>query len=264
MLTTIRLFLSIFLIFLSLFNYGNLFGLVKDISIDKLTLEDCLLPNDHPLQEKLKNLFQYDDMFKSPDHLRSQGFEVSERMHRGLMVASHPTFKNYLIKKFENHISQKKQLKNYLRRINGARALRKFIKLNNLQHIVVPQKWLYPLPTPFSDNKTGEPSYLLIVEKMDICSGGKDPNDEVAKKYYNIDKEILREICIVVYYFRGLDSVLHNLPFTYRDKIAFIDTEKWEEYRKIFLQRIMPFLSEDRQNYTLEVLQELQGQDQGY
>lgn len=259
---TIRLFLFFFLIFLPLSNVGNLQGAVQDISIDRLTVEDCLLPDDHPLQEQLKYLFEYDYMFESPDHLRREGFQVSKRVHRGLMVVSHPYLKNYLIKKFDNDTSQREQLKNYLRRINGARALNKFIEKNDLQHIVVPQKWLYPLPQRFSNPKTGERSFLLIEERMDICRGGKDPHGEVARRYDDIDKEILREICIVVYYFRGLDSVLHNLPFTYEGKIAFIDTEKWEEEREGYLRRIKPFLSKENQKYASKVFQELEYQDQ--
>lgn len=80
---------------------------------------------------------------------------------------------------------------------------------------------------------------------MDICSGGKDPNDEIGQKYSTIDLDILKEICVVVYYFRGLDSVLHNL-LTYQNKIAFIDTERRERKRTKFLPHILPFLSEDR------------------
>lgn len=250
------LFPLILAIFFSL-NCENLLGIDTAISIQKLTVNDCLLPADHPLQKKLNRLFKNGDMFDSPRRLKQAGFQVIARVHRGLMVAGHPSMKKYLIKKFQNHIPQNKQLENYLQRINGARALSSFIKLNHLKHVIVPEKWLYALPDKFSDPETKEQTYLLIVEKMDICSGGKDPNGEVAQRYYTIDLDILREICIVVYYFRGLDSMLHNLPFTYQNKIAFIDTEKWDIDRQWYFKRIMPFLRKDRQDYALSVFEEL-------
>lgn len=257
-----QLFFSFFLICLSLVNFSFLIGDVTKITAQPLTVNDCLLPNDHPLQEQLKNLFENDKMFKSPDHLRDEGFDVLDRVHRSLMVAGHPSIKNFLIKKFQNKIPQKDQLNNYLKRINGARTLSRFIQSNNLKHIVVPQKWLYPLPKQFSDQKSRERSYVLIVEKMDICNGGKDPEGEVAEKYYTIDEETLRELCLVLYHFRGLDSMLHNVPFTQQDQIAFIDTERWERKREGYLRHILPYLSEDKQEYALALLLELQYQDQ--
>lgn len=256
-----RLILSLALTLLT-FSYSiTLFAMAAPKAERALALEECLLPDEHPLQKQLSGLFEDRRMFKSIRRLSQKGFQVNQRVHRGLMVAGHPAFSNYLIKKFKNSVAQQAQTENFLKRVNGARALSRFIKLNNLQHIVVPQKWVYLLPEQFSDPKTGDRSYVLIVEKMDICSGGKDPRGEVANRYYSIDKDILREICIVLYAFRGLDSVLHNLPFTYQNKIAFIDTEKWEEEREEFLPRIKPFLSEENKKYASEVFRELRNQN---
>lgn len=220
-----------------------------------------LLPTHHPLQKKLKKLFKDPDMFDSPDHLRRSGFQVFERVHRGLMVASHPSIKNYLFKKFKNKIVQKEQLNNYVRRITGARALHDFINKNHLQHIVVPNKWLYPLPKEFSDPTTKEKTYILVVEKMDLCGGEKDSHGEIAQKYGAIDRETLRELCLVVYQFRGLDSMLHNMPFTYQNKIAFIDTERWQRKREGFLSQVLPYLSEERKADAKGIFEELQNQE---
>ncbi len=224
---------------------------IQPVIWEYLPLEDCLMPPDHPLQKKLNKLFNNPKLFQSPQQMKQAGFEIINNLHRGLMVASHPSIKNYLIKKFQDHIPQDKQLNNYLKRINGARALNHFIKANHLQHIVVPQKWLYRLPKRFSDSKTGKNSYVLIVEQLDICEGGKDPNGDLAKRYYNMDLSILKELCITVYYFRGLDSMLHNMPFTHQNQIAFIDTERWDWKREGYLKQAMPFLSKDRQEYAL-------------
>lgn len=250
-----------FLCILSLFSYGDLQCNIQVVTLPKCKLKDSLLPEDHPLQKELEHLFKDAGMFDSPQNLRQAGFVVFERVNRGLMVASYPGIKNYLFKKFKNGVPQKKQLESYLNRINGATALSEFIHLNQLNHIVTPKKWLYRLPKNFSDPETGKRTYILIVEKIDICSGWKEFDGEVAKRYSNMDFNILRELCTVVYYFRGLDSEIHNMPFTYRNKIAFIDTERWNWNRTGFLDRVMKYLSQDRQEFALEVFEEISKQD---
>lgn len=254
--------LSFFVIF-SLFFFESLFSETQISSVQEIRPKYCLLPKKHPLQARLKNLFKDPDMFQSPEHLNLAGFHVVNinKVRRGFMVASHPTIKKYLIKKFQCDTPRKEEVRNYLQRIEGARALREFIKLNKLQHIVVPRKWLYRLPIQFSDPEKGKKSYVLIAEKIDICSGGKDVDGEIAKRYQDIDFDVLRELCIVVYYFRGLDSGLQNMPFTYQNQIAFIDTEHWEQNRYEFLRYVMPHLSQDRQEYVLAVFEELKAQD---
>jgi len=235
---------------------------IREVKIHELAISDCLLPEDHPLQIRLKNLFENCDMFKTLEHFGTSGFHTISRRDHKIMVARHPVIKNYLIKKFSDIIPQRAQLLNYLKRIAGARALQEFIHANNLENIVVPQKWLYALPNHFSDSTTGEQAYLLIVEDMDICTGKGKHNGENAKRYYNIDYDTLRELCIVVYYFRGLDSAPCNMPFTHQNKIAFVDTECWDEWdREGFLPRIMPYLKKNRKKYTLKIFEKLSEQD---
>lgn len=221
-------------------------------------LKEYLLPADHPLHAKLEILFTDPDLFSSPTYMRESGFKLKDRpRNKSLMVARHFLLPKYLLKKHQSYISPSDQLKNYLKRIRGARALEAFIELNHLKYIVVPKKWLYELPEIYSDPITKEKSYILIVEDMDICGGGKKRHGETAQKYYNIDLAMLRELCFVLYYFRGLDSMLHNLPFTHSNQIAFIDTERWEKKRENFMSHILTFLRKDCQEYALTMYQEL-------
>jgi hypothetical protein len=243
-----------FLLFLiTLLSVGHLFGNEEnkeDVSI-------YLLPSNHPLQKQLKGLFTDPEMFEWPTYWNRAGFAVLDRVHRGFMVASHPLVKNYLFKKLQNSTPPSEQLSNYLRRIKGARALSKFIQDNHLKHIIVPQKWLYQLPKQFADPKTNESTYILIVEKIDLYSKAELPN-----QYAHIKKGHLKELCKVVYSFRGLDSVLHNMPFTHQQKIAFIDTERWERKREGFLHHVMPYLSHKKQAYARSVFQKLKKRNQ--
>lgn len=233
---------------------------IQTVKIERLKLEGCLLPEDHPLHAQLKGLFIDPDMFKSNECLRLAGFHPCNKPLKPFMVATHPKLKHYIIKKYRDDVSQHKQLKNYLDRISASRALRKFIQLNHLQHITVPQKWIYKLPKRFSP-KINQKSYILIVEKVDICSGADDLNGEIAQKYKSMNFDILKELCLVLYYFRGLDSSLRNMPFTRQNQIAFIDTEHWQDESRPFLRHVMPYLSPEHQQYALAIYEELSMKD---
>lgn len=218
-------------------------------------LSKYLLPEDHSLQPILKEIFKNKQIFQSPDRWRSQGFDLLPRVHRGLMVASHPAAPNYLFKKFMDRVPQKTQLENYLRRVKGAQALGKFIEVNHLKHIVTPKKWLYPFP---QRSKKDRNNYILIVERMDILPGNREPDGELAKKYAAIEPETLWELCFVLFHFRGLDSVLDNHPFTYSNQIAFIDTERWEGQRDIYLHHILPFLTRENRKLAQQFFNEFE------
>jgi hypothetical protein len=220
--------------------------------------DDYLLPKNHSIQKTLSSLFKDPGMFDSTDHWRASGFQVLNRAHRGLMVARHPSMPNYLFKKFQNHISNSEQTDNYLRRITGARKLAQFIHRNQIKNILVPRKWLYQLPKKFGNEGK---SYILIVDEIDICGGERDPGGEIAHRYATIEYDILRELCLVVYHFRGLDSILLNMPFTYHDKIAFIDTERWKRKREGYLKSVMPYLTEEKKQYALAIFNDLEAKD---
>jgi hypothetical protein len=257
---SLRIFFFFFLVTCKL-----LWSDIQQISSQQIDLSGYLLPQNHPLQEKLDTLFEDPNMFKSHQNVKQAGFHVVYNKYKPntkLMVIKHPALENYLIKKFVDKISRRQQLRNYVSRIKGAKALRKFIKVNNLQHIVVPQKWLYELPEQFSDIKTKEKGYLLIEDNMDICSGGLSSKGEVARKYKTIEFDILDELCLVVYNFRGLDSAMNNLPFTKQNKIAFVDTEHWKSKKgKKYLRKIKPYMSEDRREHALNLFQKLNEQE---
>lgn len=257
-----RVLLSCFFAF-SLLLGAAVFSEIHPPKIQIFTIEECLLPDDHPLQASLKKIFrnQIPDIFNSPQNLKTAGFQVLSRIHRGLMVAGHSKIPNYFIKKFKNKVEHSRQLNNYLRRIHGARNLNEFLQTNQFKHIVTPKKWLYPLPECFSDPETGLRTFVLIVEKIDILNIDNVSNKNVSQKYRNISFEILRELCATVYFFRGLDSSFGNMPFTHQNKIAFIDTERWDWEREGYLWRAMPFLSPDRQEYALAIFKELETQN---
>lgn len=230
----------------------------KNINLQKKkSIDAYLLPENHPLHQQLGNLLKNPKMFKSPLAFEQAQFKITKG-HRGLMVGSHPAISQYLIKKFPNTLSQEDQLKNFILRIESANKIRKYINKHNLKHIVVPQKWLYKLPSNFSKAIREEYSYILIVEKMDIFDGSNNPTGENGKRYYNMDKEILKELCMVLHDLKGCDAWPRNQPFTRDGKIAFLDTEHLGKRKGDFVTHIVPRLNEDLKKYAMSIWKKLE------
>lgn len=206
----------------------------KEAPVD---VERYILPTDHPWQKKINGLFEQ-VAFDSIVGTRDGGFIPLKRVHRGLMVMNHPVAKGLLFKKFVNcACNPSKELANFIRRIEGARRLKALIEEKQLKHIAVPEKWLYPLPD--------EGRYILIVQKFDLLKQSKSN-----KLYGEMSTKQLDELCVVLNQFRGLDSVMPNMPYTKKGQIGFIDTERWEEFRPKFLRHAMDYLSKPNQAYA--------------
>jgi len=200
-------------------------------------IEEYILPADHPWQKKLSGLFNQIS-FDSKNAVRDGGFIPMKRAHRGMLTMYHPNAEGLLIKKFmTDSSSAEEERDNFIRRIEGARRLQALIKKHKLKTIVVPEKWLIPLEE--------EGRYALIVQKMDLLT-----EKQSVQKYQKISKPMLGELCLVLNHLRGLDSRIHNMPFTRQNQIAFIDTERWEQFRPEFLNHAMKLLSPQNQQYA--------------
>jgi hypothetical protein len=196
----------------------------------------------------LAELFADSKMFDSFDRFRSAGFALIEHAENKIMSGSHKRLRGYLIKKYNNAKSGKKQIRNYMRRIEGARLLRTFIAEHGFTGVVTPQKWLYELPRAFPER------YCVIAEKLDLLS-----KKDTESAYDDLDREQGRELATILYYFRGLNSTAANLPFTKDNKIAFIDTERWHR-DKDFLRKVGDRLPGDRRKEAEVLFKELSRQ----
>lgn len=195
----------------------------------------------------LKGLFREPDMFDTPSNWRKAGFVVEGKGGwSSIMVARHPSVPAYLFKKYSRKISLKEQLKNYQRRAEGADKLLALIAAQQLTWIVVPRKYLLELPPEFS--RKGTVSYVLVVERMGLLESSQSK-----QLYRQISSEVLRQLCVVLRAFPGLDSGVRNVPFTRSGQIAFIDTERWADKKKSRLHRLREYLP-DEQRRLAEVL----------
>jgi hypothetical protein len=178
------------------------------------------VPQD-PASLNLGRLFHDPGMFASRGAWRASGFDVFDRTDLGkIMVARHASAPGYLFKQYSRE-SSKDAHENYPRRIEGARRVRELIAARGLRGVVAPEKWLHALPSEF-----GRSAHVLIVEELALMD-----HDATKDAYGDISKDTLRDLCVVLHAFKGLDSIAKNLPFTTDGRIAFIDTEHWDRHR---------------------------------
>ncbi len=183
-------------------------------------------------------------MFESAENWQNAGFQLKFG-HRHLMIGEHPSIPGYLIKKFPDTTSREFQIENFMKRINGANTLRKFIKEHKFKRFQVPEKWLYELPEVFNQGETK--GYVLVVKKMDICV------KENRTQYYNMDKKTLSHLCRIILQVGGIDARPRNIPFTHSGKIAFIDTEHVGNKKASFFKYTLPKLNKKNQKYAKEL-----------
>ncbi len=242
----IRIFISWLFIFL----------IFANCCADFEEVDKWLLPKAHPASTILDKLIKNSKMFDSLTSLEKKGFtsaiEPENVKPWSIFVISHPKLKDYLIKKYSNDVSSKKQLENYLARLRGAKVIADYIKDYQLKHIVVPKKWLYKL----KNGKEKNANFLLLVEKLTICPGGYW-GGETLERYLNMPFSMVAELCQILHAIKGCDAWPQNQPVTYTDKIAFIDTEHVGCSPGDFLQNIVPYINPHFKAHALQLWEEL-------
>lgn len=210
---------------------------------------------DDPARLDLGALFHDEDMFESRRAWASTGFRVIERSNDGkVMVASHPSVQGLLFKKYTSDIDEKAQTRNFERRREGADRLRAFAASRRLVHVTAPHKWILELPRLFSRR---ERSHVLVVERLDLLSDAQTKD-----AYRRIDPHVLADLCVVLFHFRGMDSIAKNIPFIADGRIGFIDTEHWDRSTsKPFLHRVGEYLSKDRKRLAKKIFDQLEDGD---
>jgi hypothetical protein len=198
-----------------------------------------------PIASQLADLFTDRKMFDSTKAFEKAGFRLIAHAPHKIMSGFHKGARGFLFKKYNNDKPGKKQIKNYMRRVEGARLMRKFITERGFQHVVAPHKWLHELPSGFPER------YLVVADKLDLLD-----DDATKRKYDRIREDQMHELATMLFYFRGLNSWTKNLPFTEDGKIAFIDTERWHRDKDL-LRSIGDHLPSDRREQAEDVFDEL-------
>ena len=195
---------------------------------------------DLPPEINLDVLFHKASLFDSVEDLRDAGFQIVRGSENRVTVFGHASAPGYLFKKFLRDVKRpyEKQLESYQKRVRGARALRAHLDALGIDSIVVPRKWLCKLPLRF--RRHGKPDHVVVVEKCDLLE-----RDDVKRRYHNLPRETIRDLCTIFFTFARVDFSSRNWPFTTEGKIAVIDTG--------YLKRITKGLSFRRKSFNKNV-----------
>ena len=206
-----------------------------------------------PSSFNLGALFRDPNMFESADDWSDAGFEILRASDNKITVASHASVPGYLFKKYVSsgkRESPDDQLRNYETRLEGSRRLRALIDDKRLRNVAAPRKWLRTLPPEFWSR--GQQTHILVVDRLNLLD-----DDESERAYERIEEGVLRDLCVALFAFRGLDSTTQNLPFTTDGRVAFIDTEHWNRHgdreksrQRPWLKYISEHLSSSRRRFA--------------
>jgi len=201
-----------------------------------------------PIFALMGELFTDPKTFESYGRFEKAGFSLVDHAPHKIMTGSHKRARGYFFKKYDNDKPGKKQLRNYMHRVEGSRLIRAFIAERGFSRVVAPRKWLYELPSSFPER------YLVVAEKVDLVS-----RSDTERAYGRIGSEQMRELATILYHFRGLNSTAANLPYTEDGRIAFIDTERWH-HDKDLLRKVGDRLPSDRKKQADDVFRDLRRQ----
>ncbi len=216
------------------------------------SLRPYLLPIDHPIKEKLDDLFkQKERVTLNQNTLAANGFtNTKPGKWSKTIVTKHPHIKGYLLKLFTDDQTDMCDWEQWITRIEGANSVRKTIEQLKCKHIFkVPKKWIYPLPNSANPSENSEKNFILVVEDMQLID--EKSNQKLWKtKISEHHLDTLHDILEI----EGLLDTVYpfNLPFTNSGKLAFIDTEHHHEW-PIRYHKLIPYLSESNQHFWKQI-----------
>lgn len=191
----------------------------------KKQVNPVLLPYDHPARELLDRAYQNKDKFTAIGH----GRYITLKKVPGLLE------KHGLVIK-EPNLDVDAKPTQQLRRVQGHLAGRQFIEKNKIDHVKIPQNWLYPLPGVSS--KTKFIAYNLAILLRVIL---KILHISAPRWLKNVDL-ILRDRFVIVEKFVKIQpfepKILHSLP----KKIV-------EQYENVF--EVVGFDDAHERNFSL-------------
>jgi hypothetical protein len=205
-------------------------------------IKPYLLPAHHPLKVPLDQIFFHSNVLKNVQTFANAGFETLHvRANSYICIAKHPLLPGYLVKAYlDDEIRWKDGIPGWkwlVNRCKGAENIRKLIRKKNLNHFVVPDKWLYPLP-----NGSQQP-VILIVTDMDLASRAETRRAWKTR----VTEEHLDELfCILRHGYASCD-IVNNIPYTKTGKFACIDTE--HPKRKLKYEGVKNSFSEKMKSY---------------
>lgn len=185
-----------------------------------------LLPKDHFTSEALDAIFKKKGVLATIESMKDAGFEILiYRQGRGLIVASHPLLKNFLIKTYLDTATHVEWTR-WVRRSQGRERMQQFMDAHPIynRYFKVPLKWIYQIPRKkrgVATENSVPREYVLVVENMDLAD--KETNLQMYQSL--ITYTALDGLYLIIDQTGFSDGHIGNLPFSSDGRIAFIDTE---------------------------------------
>lgn len=215
------------------------------------------LPEDHPLKEKLDEIFTKSRAIVGIESMKKAGFgKVAPQKYTQVVVARHEAVEGYIFKIYldaQRYHKKKTEWYYWIKRITGARAIQQMIDEKGWHDIFkVPKKWVYPLPCdPCPPKDFVRKNFILVEEDMDIVDN---------KTNYDLwgSEIITHEILDHMYYMTtelGLWDCAKpdNAPFSRDGRIAFVDTQSVYEW-PIRYDKLTSHLNKENKAYWKELI----------
>lgn len=193
-----------------------------------------LLPPDSPVKPILDQIFSSSRVLLSLETMKAAGFSpVKPRKFTHLIVTKHPALPGYVIKAYLDSQRYYKKMTEYeiwIKRIQGAQSIQNLINNQGWNHLFkVPQKWIYELPKkPAAPSEFIPKYYILVEEDMELVS--QEKNAKVWKSHF-VTTELLNSLYVILKTLGLKDCIkTHNIPFSRDGRIAFIDTQTFNEW----------------------------------
>jgi hypothetical protein len=214
----------------------------------RLEIRPYLIPLDHPAKPILDAIFLSGRVQENEQTFTEAGFTIVYSMQSSFVkIARHPLLPGYLIKLYLDNETRLKKGRagwSWLKdRCKGANRLREYIKKKKIRHFVVPDKWLYALPSAFPTAGPIRQPVVLLVTDMELVS-----HDENRLAWMTLSStDVLDELYMILRHGSGSWFLTGNVPYTRSGKFAFVDTEYPK--RDLNLEKVKNYISEEMQIY---------------
>lgn len=133
-------------------------------------LPPYLTPKDHPAFEWLQVLFGKERVTYNPQSFKDAGFVAYHPRPKARLFGYHPDHPEYVIKALADAGRQRNDT--LLLRLQNATKMRKFIEDEQLEQILIPQKWAFVLPNDPEPPKAPrqEQGFVIVAERLPLCS----------------------------------------------------------------------------------------------
>lgn len=211
-----------------------------------------LLPAEHPIRPMLDALFMQSRAILNLETLHKAGFKKTKpRKFTKLIVTSHPSVPGYIFKLYldaQRYHKDTPEHHFWIARVQGANLVRQYIKDHHLgDRFKVPQKWIYNLPShPKTDQGYQKKNYILVEEDM-MLFPDQDNKNLWSSDY--VTYQLLEELYGILKFVGLYDAAKpDNIPFSLDGKIAFIDTQTYNE-KNVRYEKLTPYLSASNKEF---------------